>query len=342
MGAIRVLIVDDSFFMRKMIGDILQADPDIEVAGEAANGIEALKSIEDLHPTVVTMDIEMPEMDGLETLHAVVAQPSHPPVVMVSGYTPQGVDMVLECLRLGAADFVAKPSGSFSTDMDKVATLLRQKVKAAASVDIPQPAPPESASAQEVHYGKTGGVVIIGASTGGPAALEAILPGLPSNFPYPVVVAQHLPKEFTASFKNRLQKACQLRVIVAEDAMRLSAGAIYIASGDTTTTIGGQQDEPIFKVITNTADIQTPSIDDVMATAAAVYGAKTVGVILTGMGNDGSEGAARIKQEGGATIAQDKASSIVYGMNKEVAARGLADHIVSLRDVVGTLNGLLQ
>jgi two-component system chemotaxis response regulator CheB len=342
MGAIRVLIVDDSLFMRKMIGDILQADPNIEVIGEAANGAEALREIEKLHPTVVTLDIEMPEMDGLVALQAIMGQPTHPPVVMVSGYVPEGTDIVLECLRLGAADFVPKPSGSFSIDMDKVATILRQKVVAAAGIDIPQVALPEPAPAQVAHYDKAGGVVIIGASTGGPAALEVILPSLPSTFPYPVVVAQHLPKEFTELFKNRLQKTCQLPVIVAQDAMKLSAGTIYIVAGDTTTTVTAQAGRPVFKVTANTVDIQTPSIDEVMITGAGIYGSKTIGVILTGMGADGSEGMACIKKNGGTTIAQDKASSIVYGMNKEVAVRGLADHIVPLQDVVPTLSGLLR
>jgi two-component system chemotaxis response regulator CheB len=261
---------------------------------------------------------------------------------MISGYAADGVDITLECLRLGAADFVAKPSGSFSIDMDKIADLLREKVKAAATVDIPQPVPPQPSTPKMLRYSKTGGVVVVGASTGGPAALEAILPQLPANFPYPVVIVQHLPKEFTGSFVARLQKTCQLQVARADNNTRLSAGTMYIVPGGTTTTVSERQGTPFFAVVTNVADIQTPSIDAVMVSIADVYGVKTVGVILTGMGSDGAAGMARIKQTGGTTIAQDRATSIVYGMNKEIVERGLADSVVPLDAVVDTLNELLQ
>jgi len=347
MGKIAVLIVDDSFFMRRVIGDILRADPDIEIVGEAADGVEALEKIAHLHPNVVTLDIEMPEMNGVETLRHIVARDERPAVVMVSGFAPEGAEITLECLRLGAVDFVAKPSGSFSLDMSKVAEELRRKVEAAAAANLQaKDAAKESASKSPVphepHYHKESGVVIIGSSTGGPAALESILPMLPANFPYAVAVAQHLPSEFTDSFLGRLKKTCQLPVERAEDDVPLKPGTLYIVAGGTTTTITERDNRRVFAVVTNTVDIQTPSVDELMASAAAVYGNKTIGVILTGMGSDGLLGMGRIKQAGGATIVQDEASSVVYGMGKEVVEGGLADHIVPLSQVINKVNELLQ
>jgi two-component system chemotaxis response regulator CheB len=336
---ITVLIVDDSFFMRKVIGDFLRLDPDIEVIGEAADGREALKKIGKLAPQVVTLDIEMPGMNGVETLKSIVASPQHPSVVMVSGYVEKGAEFTLQCLALGAADFVLKPSGSFSLDMDKVQDLLVEKVKVAAAADTTKI---KNITAVP-HYMRqparaaTGGLVVIGASTGGPAALEILLPAFPPDFPYAIVVAQHLPKTFTESFVERLRQKCRLAVAKAQAGAVIQPGTIYIAAGSTTTTIDKKGGEPVLIVEQNTQDIETPPISKLMSSAATIYGYKTIGVILTGMGRDGVEGMAAIKNAGGRTVVQDEQTSAIFGMGREVATAGLADTVAPLSHIVKIL-----
>jgi len=338
----RVLIVDDSFFMRKVIKDILQTDKTLEIVGEAADGNEALQKIAALRPTVVTLDIEMPGLNGLETLRAIMASPTHPSVVMVSGYAEKGADITLQCLALGAADFVLKPSGSFSMDMDKVRDLLLEKVKTAAAIN---PAKLRSATAlapkASWQYRKTDNIIVIGASTGGPAALETLLPQFPADFPYPIVVAQHLPKTFAQSFTERLQKKCQLKVVRASQGLRLSTGTIYIAVGGTTTTVVRTDDAVTLEVEKDSEGMETPSVDMLMSSAAEAYPAKTIGVILTGMGKDGLLGIGHIKQSGGHTIVQDEPSSAVFGMGYEVVHHGLADHVVPLSHIMVTISEVL-
>ncbi|HEV7453805.1 MAG TPA: chemotaxis-specific protein-glutamate methyltransferase CheB [Candidatus Saccharimonadales bacterium] len=341
MEHIRVLIVDDSFFMRKIIIDMLQLDPAIEVVGEAVNGEQALQKIAALQPQVVTLDIEMPEMNGLEALRKIVALQNPPAVIMVSGYTEAGADITLECLTIGAVDFVHKPSGSFSLDLDTVGDQLLQKVKAAPQINAAALLAPAKPDQKTWQYSETDGVVVVGASTGGPLALETILPAFPANFPCPIVVAQHLPKEFTKTFLNRLQKKCSLRVLLAEDATSLEARTIYIVAGGTNTTIVRRGDRAVFVVDKNLKDIETPSISKLMVSAAAAYKEKTIGVIMTGMGTDGSAGMEQIKLQGGRTLVQDKATSAVFGMGQEVTAMGLADQTVALGRIAETVSALL-
>lgn len=338
MKKISVLIVDDSFFMRKVVGDFLRADPLIEVVGEAVDGQEAIKKIAQLKPQVITLDIEMPKMNGVETLKAITSEPDHPSVVMVSGYVEKGAELTLQCLHLGATDFVLKPSGSFSLDMEKVKDLLVRKVKIAAAANTSKLRTMPPRPNREWRYAPTGGLVVIGASTGGPVALETLLPTFPPNFPYSIVVAQHLPKTFTKSFVERLQQKCQLHVIRAEPDMPIKPGTVYIAAGSTTTTIAKRNNEVVLKVEPNNQDIETPSVTKLMTSAAAVYQDKTVGVILTGMGKDGAEGMAAIKKAGGKTIVQDEQTSAVFGMGREVVEAGLADNIVPLDLVTETIS----
>ncbi len=337
---IRVLIVDDSFFMRKVIKDILQTDSGIEIVGEAADGQEALEQIALLRPTVVTLDIEMPRMDGLQTLRAIVSEPLHPSVVMVSGYTQEGASVTLQCLAMGATDFVLKPSGSLSLDMSKVQGRLLQKIKLAAEIDpaVPQVSRPRPSKPRQ--YDASEGVVVIGASTGGPAALETLLPELPAQFPLPVVVAQHLPKSFAKSFADRLRQHCALPVSLAEQNMELAPG-IYIARGGSITTIATKHDQPVLRTEENIQELETPSVSRLMASAAAVYRDKTIGVILTGMGKDGLVGMERIKDMGGSTIVQDEATSAVYGMGQAVVHKGLADAILPLSKIMDKINEIV-
>jgi len=340
-STVKVLVVDDSFFMRKIIIDFLQSDPEIEVVGEAADGAEALKRVADLQPQVVTLDIEMPVMNGLEALEVLVGLPNHPSIVMVSGYVEAGADITLQCLAMGAADFVLKPSGSFSLDMDKIKDSLIKKVKDAANVDTTKVFTITPPKPKTLHYHKADGIVIIGASTGGPAALETLLPAFPKNFPYPIVVAQHLPEEFTISFANRLNKRCQLHIMHAEPGMQLAPGAVYIAPGGTITTIQQNAGQRTLSMQIDVRSIETPSIDQLMKSAATAYRQGTIGIILTGMGKDGADGMAQIKQAGGHTIVQDEKTSAIFGMGNEVISRKLADAVVPLDDIIEKINELL-
>lgn len=341
MPTVKVLVVDDSFFMRKVIIDFLQSDPAIEVVGEAADGAEALQRVADLQPQVVTLDIEMPVMDGLETLEVLVSLPNHPSIVMVSGYVEAGADITLQCLAMGAADFVLKPSGSFSLDMDKIKDSLINKVKNAAKVDTAKILAVTPPIPKTLHYYKTDGIVVIGASTGGPAALETLLPAFPKNFPYPIVVAQHLPEEFTISFANRLNKRCQLHIVHAEPGMQLTPGTVYIAPGGTTTTVQNNSGQRILDMQIDVRNIETPSVDQLMKSAASVYHQNTIGIILTGMGKDGADGMAQIKQAGGCTIVQNEKTSAIFGMGNEVVSRNLADAVVPLDGIIEKVNELL-
>lgn len=334
MADIRVLIVDDSFFMRKVIADFLEADPDITVVGEATDGADALKKIAELRPQVVTLDIEMPIMNGLETLRAITGTPDYPAVVMVSGYVKKGADITLQCLAMGATDFVMKPSGSFSLDMDKIRESLIKKVKIAALANPPKQTYREPEQPRTWHFRTNdAGAVIIGASTGGPVALETLLPQFPKNFPYPIVVAQHLPGNFTKTFIERLRKVCELDVTRAEDGAPVAAGSIYIAAGGTATAIEGHAGSAHFRVQPNTQDIETPPVSPLMTSASQVYGAHTIGIILTGMGSDGASGMEHIKKAGGWTVVQDEASSAIFGMGREVIEKGLADSVVPLKGI---------
>jgi two-component system chemotaxis response regulator CheB len=341
MNAVSVLIVDDSFFMRRVIRDILQADPSIEIVGEAANGEEALTMIAELSPAVVTLDIEMPRMNGLEALGHIMSTVGHPSVVIVSGYVKAGADVTLQCLAMGATDFVLKPAGSFSLNLDGVKDMLLEKVKVAAQADtsivrsIPQPLPSTR------HYNQDDGVVVIGASTGGPAALELLLPAFPPNFPFPIVVAQHLPKSFAKTFGDRLAKKCALAVKHAETDTPLRPGTIYLAPGGSITTVVKKDDTPVLAVTKNTDDIETPSVNKLMSSAAEAYRDKTIGIILTGMGKDGLHGMEQIKKVGGRTIVQDKSTSVVYGMGQAVVEDGLADVIAPLDQIIDKLNDLV-
>lgn len=337
MDKIRVLIVDDSFFMRKVIKDILQTDPAIEIVGEAVDGEEALKQVAVLHPAVVALDIEMPRMSGLQALQTIVDMEQPPAVVMVSGYAEEGADITLQCLALGAVDFVLKPSGTLSLDMEKVKDALLAKIKTAAKVDTTKTHRPPQPSSAEHHYRATEGAVVIGASTGGPAALEKLLPAFPANFPYPVIVAQHLPKIFGVSFSSRLNQKCSLPVTLAENNMELRPG-IYIARGGTTTTVTIKHNNPTLSVEENNHDLETPSVSKLMISAADIYGEGTVGVILTGMGNDGLAGMKQIKAAGGTTIVQDEETSAVYGMGNEVVKHDLADAVVPLTHIMDKIN----
>jgi two-component system, chemotaxis family, protein-glutamate methylesterase/glutaminase len=322
----RVLIVDDSAFMRKVIRDLLSSDPQLTVVGTAVDGVDALSKIPQLHPDVITMDVAMPRMDGLATLKRVMAE-CPTPVVMLSSLTSEGADETFKALEYGAVDYVMKPSGPISLDLPKVRDELIEKVKAASGARLVKRAPVNPIKSIAKKPGK---VVLIGASTGGPAALETILTALPEDIP-PILIVQHMPPTFTKSFADRLAKYCKFEVKEAEDGDSIVANRVIIAAGGFHMLIG--LNRRIHLDTSPPVHAVRPAVDPMMKTAAEAYGPNTLGVVLTGMGRDGAEGLKALKQKGGYTIAQDEETSVIFGMPKAAIDEGVVDKIVPLQRV---------
>lgn len=345
---IRVLIVDDSAFMRNAISGMLSSDPEIEVIGTARDGIEALEKVTSLRPDIVTMDIEMPKMDGLTALKQIMA--TNPvPVIMISSLTSEGAKATLDALEFGAVDFIPKNLSDLSVNIMKIREILINKVKQItqkklASPKTRSPAPqriletPHGVSSMPTTTRRMG-IVSIGTSTGGPKALHAILPHMPKDFPVPIIIAQHMPPAFTGPFAERLDQICRISVKEAEDGESLKPGVALIAPGrghmrvrrqraiETIVTISENRDEFIYR----------PSVDALMFSVAECFPGRALGVILTGMGNDGLKGLTALKKTGGKVFAQNEETCIVYGMPKAVVDAGIADKVLPIEEMAGEI-----
>lgn len=333
---IRVLVADDSFFVRKLLSELLDADPEIEVVSEAKDGIEAIAEAARWKPDVITMDYKMPKMDGARATRRILELPEPTPIIiMVSAYTKEGAEETLECLRAGAVDFVSKPSGEISLDIEKVKEEIIAKVKGAARARVKKF---KSLKTKAVKKGrrtseKAGKAVIIGASTGGPPVVEDILAEFPPNIGVALLVVQHMPKYFTESSARRMGRISSLRVKEAAQGDVLNSGTCYIAPGGRQTTLvvkgTGSLSKILFRVTRESAERKpTPSIDISMKSVAEIFQANSVGVILTGMGNDGVAGMRAMKAFGGHTVVQDPETAVVDSMPRAVIEQGLADVIV--------------
>lgn len=338
MDKIKVVVVDDSLFIRKVIRDVLDSDFEIVVVGEAIDGQDALEKINQLKPDVVTLDYEMPKLNGLEVIDQVMHLEDRPKIIMVSGFTTEDSVITLRCLEAGAIDFILKPSGTTSPDMYKIREMIIEKVKIAAEANQNWQNKEEHSKVKFDFARDQKGVVVIGASTGGPAALEILLPKFPINFPLPIIVAQHLPAHFTKTFAERVNKTCQLNLVEAYNGQKISQGNIYLTPGGINSEVDvNDKNQIIFKSSSNNQSKETPSVDLVMTSVAKIYGENTIGVILTGMGKDGTAGMEAIKKVGGKTIVQDEESSAIFGMGKEVIDQGLADNVVPLNRIVAKI-----
>ncbi|ABO50949.1 response regulator receiver modulated CheB methylesterase [Desulforamulus reducens MI-1] len=359
MLPVKVLVVDDSSLMRRLISRLLEEDKGIKVIGTAADGLEALQQIKALRPDVVTMDVEMPRLDGIATLRRLMVDfPT--PAVMLSAHTHEGARATMDALSAGAVDFVAKPTSS--AELPRMVEDLKTKVKVAARVSLrrvrttltPPPAPlarpkpattaaPGSAKAKpqtqvrrQPYCGKID-LVVIGCSTGGPAALQQIIPYLPANLPAGVVVVQHIPVGFSKSMAEHLDKKSAISVRHAAEGDAIKAGQVLVApagydlnfkaKGNGSTVALSNQGAPLapggFR----------PSVDWVMKSAAEVYGCRTLAVLLTGMGRDGARGMLAIKEQGGPTIAEHESTCVVYGMPKAAYDIGAAGKMVPLPQI---------
>ena len=340
-AAVRVLVIDDSALMRKLIPQILAQDPSIEVVGTAMDGEFGLKKIEELHPQVVTLDLEMPRMDGMETLRQIMRRYKLP-VIVVSAHTTSGASATFKALALGAFDFVAKPRDAVSAHMDDIAEELVSKIKMAASSQPRMATASQPARVLKPISNKAklppSKLIAIGISTGGPNALQYMLAELPSDFPGAIAVVQHMPEGFTEMFARRLDDSCAIEVKEAQSGDMLIAGRVLICPGNKHLRVKRMALGDMV-VLGDDAAINghRPSVDVFFHSVAQEFGPHAVGVIMTGMGEDGAEGLGAMQGAGALTIAQDEQSCVVYGMPKVAMERGYADRVVSLELMANTL-----
>lgn len=341
--ALRVLVVDDSALMRKLIPQILERDSSIHVVGTAMDGAFALKKIQELRPHVVTLDLEMPRMDGIETLKEITKR-FKLPVIVVSAHTTQGATATFKALSMGAFDFVAKPHDALSAHMDAIATELINKIKVAAHAELtrirpePEVAPMVRPRKSPQSHPPATKVIAIGISTGGPNALQYLLSQLPADFPAAILVVQHMPEGFTELFARRLDECCNIDVREAQSGDLLLAGRALICPGNRHMKV---RRLPLGDIVTLNDDQRVnghrPSVDVLFRSVANEFGRDCVAVLMTGMGEDGAEGMNAVKSMGGMTIAQSEDSCVVFGMPKAAIERGYATRVVSLDALANTL-----
>lgn len=354
---IRLLIVDDSPLMRRLLGNVFAAEGDFEIAF-ARNGAEALERLREFEPDVITLDVHMPEMDGIACLDRIMLE--HPcPVVMVSSLTEADASVTLEAFALGAVDFITKPERAISLEIETLAPKLVEKVRAASRARLPGSlrlaervrlrsglvdpgpvrAPLRRASAppkrRAVKAGAAHGLVLVGTSTGGPPALDALLSRLPADFPWPVVVAQHMPGSFTGPLARRLDKLCALSVTEVTSPMPLTAGTVYIGKGDADVIIGLRSTGPVVMAAPSLPEYRWhPSVDRLVESAMGHFPPeKLIGVLMTGMGTDGAEAMSRLHGQGGRTIAEAEETAVVWGMPGDLVRRGGAEVVAPLEQI---------
>lgn len=358
--SIKVLVVDDSSFFRRRVSEIVSKDPDLEVIGTAVNGVEAVKMAAELKPNVITMDIEMPVMDGITAVREIMAN-TPVPILMFSSLTHDGAQATLDALEAGALDFLPKRFEDIASNKDEGIRLLQQRIKAIGSrrvyrsitspsvkpVDgmqskpqstepLPRVAPKSSMSKRA--SGKKYKILLIGTSTGGPVALQKILTQFPQNYPHPILLIQHMPAAFTPAFASRLNGQCQIEVKEAVSGDQLKGGHAYLAPGGMQMMLDRAGTYGRLKVIEGSEDMNyKPSVDITFASVSKILGNDTLAVILTGMGADGREGARMLKSSGATIWAQDEASCTVYGMPQAVTTAGISSESFGLEQMADAI-----
>jgi two-component system, chemotaxis family, protein-glutamate methylesterase/glutaminase len=341
---VRVLIVDDSAFMRTALSRMIASDPDLRVVGTASSGNEALQRIPVLNPDVITLDVEMPGVDGLETLKRIMAEWPRP-VIMVSAATVDDAEITFGALGAGAFDYIPKQLSTASLDILHVRDDLIAKIKAAAQSHAAAPfqiasrKPPRATGSgiQERSF-SIPEIVALGTSTGGPKALQQILPSLPADLPVPIVIVQHMPLGFTGPFARRLDDLCAVSIREAVDQDVIEPGVVYIAPAGVQLTVERTNSRTLILLSDQPENqLHTPSVDVMMQSVASAFHASAMGVIMTGMGADGAQGMKAIHREGGFTVGQDESSCAVYGMPRVCAEMGTLDRVVTLAQIPGEI-----
>lgn len=360
--AIKVLVVDDSSFFRRRVSEIVNQDPELEVIATASNGAEAVKMAAELNPQVITMDIEMPVMDGITAVREIMAK-CPTPILMFSSLTHDGAKATLDALDAGALDFLPKRFEDIATNKDDAILLLQQRVKAlgrrrmfrpiarpvvastpsvrptssvlgttSIAAHTPATAPVRTSTAASIRAsGKQYKLLLIGTSTGGPVALQKILTQFPANYPHPILLIQHMPAAFTPAFASRLNGLCKIEVKEAANGDLLKPGCAYLAPGGMQMMVERTGGSGRLKVIAGSVDMNyKPCVDITFASASKAFSGDVLAVVLTGMGADGREGARMLKAVGATIWAQDEASCVVYGMPQAVASAGIATQSIAL------------
>lgn len=341
---IRVMIVDDSQYMRYVLSKILKEAPGIEVVGEARDGVDALRQLDGLNPDVITLDVEMPRMGGLETL-GVIMEKRPTPVIMVSQHTGAGMGVTIKALEAGAVDFIRKPEGRDSLTLSRISNELVEKIRVAAVAKVGNGAQEAAVlpvkpvdKTRRVSHGGMEKLIVIGSSTGGPKALVSVMSGIPGDAPFGILIVQHMPAGFTGALANRLDSLSQVSVSEARDGDRIAPGRALLAPGGfhlrvfKNGSVHISDEAPVNGV--------RPAVDLTMKDAADAFGDRVVGVVLTGMGVDGASGCARIKEKNGMTIVQLGSTCVVNGMPASVIKAGMADRVIALDKIAGELAAL--
>jgi two-component system chemotaxis response regulator CheB len=347
MNKIRVLVVDDSTFMRKAIETMLAGETDIEIVGYGKNGIEAVDMAASLRPDVITLDVEMPKMDGITALELIMKN-TPTPVIMVSSLTQEGADTTLRALDKGAVDFIPKEKSYGSIGILKISNELKSKVRRFAGdkniihrlkpVSAPRAPQSHAAVSKRSSLSSNKRIVALGTSTGGPQSLQRVIPLLPAELGVPVVIVQHMPPSFTQSLAARLNSLSKLEVLEAQGGETLKPNTVYIAKGGKQLTV--KRAGSSASIVVSEEDpklLHNPSVDIMVDSVAEAFGGDALGVIMTGMGNDGTRGLKKLKEKGGFIISQDEPSCIVYGMPRAVAEAGIADEIVPLDEIASRI-----
>ncbi len=339
MNSVKVLVADDSAFMRTALTRMIESDPALRVSGTAQTGTEALQKIVALDPDVVTLDVEMPGLNGLETLKRIM-QEFPRPVIMVSSLTQEGAETTLDALDLGAFDYVPKQRSFVSLDITKIRDDLVGKIKAAAENrrkrrPVVKITKTDSTPQSRAAYHAVPAIVALGTSTGGPKALQEVLPKLPADLPVGVLIVQHMPKGFTGPFARRLDNLCPMKVREAEAGDSVQPGVIYIAPAGQHMTVSRRSgSKTIIHLSTETmGKLHVPSVDVMMLSVAEAFQSLAMGVIMTGMGADGAQGMQAIHKYGGITVGQDEATCTVYGMPRSCAEMGTLTKVLPLQSI---------
>jgi two-component system chemotaxis response regulator CheB len=338
---IKVLVIDDSAVMRKLLVELINRAPDMETVGSAPDALVAREMIKTLNPDVLTLDVQMPKMDGIEFLSRLMRlRPM--PVVMVSSFTQAGSDTTLRALELGAVDYIGKPRMDSARSIEEYAQELLEKIRTAHGARLQRQSPvaavsPFPASTSPRVPGRAiaigGKIVFLGASTGGTEAIKEFLMGIPADCP-PILIVQHMPESFTASFAARLDSLCPPHVIEAQGGEQIESGTVYIAPGHSHMQIKRSGNGYVTELLkTEPVNRHRPAVDVLFDSAAGLVGRNAVGVILTGMGKDGAQGLLRMREAGARTFGQDEASCVVYGMPREAALVGAVEEVSSLNDI---------
>lgn len=348
MNKIKVLVVDDSALMRKIISDMINEESDMEVINTARNGEDLLAKIKSNLPDIITLDVEMPKMDGITALRELKKMNINIPVIVLSSVSQKGPQLTMECLEAGAFDFLPKPSGAISLDINKVKVDLVQKIRLAnekmpiQSRPVAKPIQTENKatefkSVKSIRRQNSEKIdaVVIGASTGGPKALYAVITALPENLGTPVFVVQHMPVGFTKAFADRLNLNSKLKVVEASDGMIIEKDTVYVAPGGFHMEVGSNR-----KIHLNTEPTLwgvRPAVDKLFVSATKVYGPNIISAVLTGMGRDGAQGTIEIKKSGGITIAEDKSTCTIYGMPKAAFETGMVDIVLPIDSIANEI-----